>query len=93
MRKVDEAEPPILGSGGDAVPVIDNPDVLTIYTDDVLDIEIHDNNARITYFEYRGHGADRVRVPVLIRVCPVASCRRGVALFFQRDAEVRGRHH
>lgn len=94
MRKLGDTEPQIGAPEGDDVPPIDNPDVATVYADGILDIEIHDPNARITYFAWRQVGdGHRVRLPVLVMYRPLDSCRDGVVLFERRVAGAGGQPH
>lgn len=94
MRKVDEAEPPIGATEGDDVPLLDNPDAPIFYVDGIADIEIHDPNVRVTYYETLGDGIDEHRVTALVIIRPLASCHDGVTLFQRRVSEkARRRHH
>lgn len=44
------------------------------YADGVGKVTIEGTNARITYFEYRTFGTERVKMPVVEMVRPLASC-------------------
>ena len=46
-----------------------------IYCDGLGKVVVEGHNARLTYFEYRTFGNERVKMPVLEIVRPVASCK------------------
>lgn len=48
-----------------------------IYADGIGKVVVEGNNVRITYMEYRTFGNERVKMPVLEMVRPLASIRPG----------------
>lgn len=48
------------------------------YVDGPARVVIEGSNARVTFFEYRTFGSERVKMPVIELVRPLASCGRGV---------------
>lgn len=65
--------------------------VPVIYADGPAMVEVEGSNARITFFEYRTLGAERVRLPVLEMIRPVTSCRAGEVMEMIMDALARSR--
>lgn len=68
-RSTEQADEIPLVSSEQGVPVI--------YSDGPGEVEIHGQIVRITYFEFRGEGPDRVRRPVLEMIRPLATCATG----------------
>lgn len=61
------------------IPKIEEPRMVevtsipVIYADGVGRVVVEGNNVRVTYIEYRTFGAERVKMPVLEMVRPIAS--------------------
>ncbi len=79
----------------DEIPLLVNDQGVPVaYADGVADVEIHPPNVRITFFEYVGEGADRVRRPCLQMIRPLASCQEPhVATLVARKLTRNGHAH
>lgn len=77
----------ILDADAASARVVENPNVPVVYVDGLLDIEINEPNARLTFFEFRHLGSELVKSPVLEMIRPAGTCGQVFAAMKRRLEE------